>query len=559
MKRRTLWIIGILLLSLALVACKGTPHKRGVSSVTVSIDTAKSAAGYQAPGKSMAPVVVQTLKFTISASDMETITRTVTVSPTTMVTESFDVPNGDGRVLMVEAIDPASAVVYQGGTVFDLTGGPKELTVVMQAMFFDKLIWTLEEEKGTALAKDGSGNIIIAGHSLGNLDGNTNAGPDPAVPSVKTPDVFVTKITPAGGTAWTVLIGTPGSDIASGVAVDPSDDSIVVIGTTVGGRNGNPNEGETDCFITKLTATGAVSWTTVLGSAGIDRGGAVVVGQAGNVYITGYTYGQLDTGGTGTSPFADIFVSKLSSTGLTMWTDQISASNSSSFGTGIAVDASGNVYVTGYTNGSLPGAVNANQGISSDLFLMKLDASTGAQIGVYQLGTPDIDQAWSVAVDGAGMAYVAGGTYGDLDGNTNANRGTADIFVTRFSTTLPVASWVQPGGTMQAGSTANDIAYAVTLDATNNALYLTGGTIDNLPGNITAGLEDLFVMKIDLASPTTPAWTRQMGSSFEDEGRSIIVDGAGDVLAAGTTRGGFTIPLSYDAFLVIYDSLGNKK
>ena len=91
------------------------------------------------------------------------------------------------------------------------------------------------------------------------------------------------------------------------------------------------------------------------------------------------------------------------------------------------MDGSGNVYVTGYTNGGLDGNTSAG---GSDIFLVKYD-SAGTKQWTRQLGTASDDYGEGVAVDGSGNVYVTGGTLGGLDGNTSA--GGADIFLVKYN------------------------------------------------------------------------------------------------------------------------------
>jgi hypothetical protein len=113
------------------------------------------------------------------------------------------------------------------------------------------------------------------------------------------------------------------------------------------------------------------SWkgAKLLGTVSDDRGWGVAVDTAGNVYVTGYTSGSLDgntnIGGT------DMFLVKYNSTGTKQWTRQLGTA-SSDRGFGIAVDARGNVYVTGQTSGGLDGNTSAGGG---DMFLVKYDAN----------------------------------------------------------------------------------------------------------------------------------------------------------------------------------------
>jgi len=100
------------------------------------------------------------------------------------------------------------------------------------------------------------------------------------------------------------------------------------------------------------------------------------------------------------------------------WTRQW-GTDKSAVGYSVAVDSSGNVFVTGYTDGDIDG--NTNSGVE-DIFLTKFD-NDGEKLWTKQWGTDKHDDSTSVAVDSNDNIYVTGYTYGDLEGNTSVGRG----------------------------------------------------------------------------------------------------------------------------------------
>jgi alpha-tubulin suppressor-like RCC1 family protein len=105
-------------------------------------------------------------------------------------------------------------------------------------------------------------------------------------------------------------------------------------------------------------------------------------------------------------------------------------------GAGVAVDGSGNAYVTGDTGGTLPGSAEANAG-GQDVFVAKYDTS-GTKLWVHELGTTGTDFGLGVAVDGSGNAYLTGDTGGTLPGSAETNAGDSDVFVAQLGV-LPTA------------------------------------------------------------------------------------------------------------------------
>ena len=166
---------------------------------------------------------------------------------------------------------------------------------------------------------------------------------------------------------WTKQLGTSSSDGGSGVTTDSSG-NVYVTGYTLGGLDGNTNSGSYDMFLVKYNSSGTKQWTKQLGSSGWDWGNGVTTDSSGNIYVTGYTNGGLD--GNTNSGYGDIFLVKFNSSGTKQWTKQLGTSSSDS-GNGVITDSSGNIYVTGYTLGGLDG--NTSSG-NKDIFLVKYNS-----------------------------------------------------------------------------------------------------------------------------------------------------------------------------------------
>ena len=126
-------------------------------------------------------------------------------------------------------------------------------------------------------------------------------------------------------------------------------------GYTSGGLDGNTNAGSTDLFVVKYNSSGVKQWTKQLGTSADDRGYNITSDSGGNVYVTGWTKGDLDGTNVGGE---DLFVVKYNSSGVNQWTKQLGTSSSES-GNGITSDSGSNVYVTGSTLGGLDGNTSA--------------------------------------------------------------------------------------------------------------------------------------------------------------------------------------------------------
>ena len=140
-------------------------------------------------------------------------------------------------------------------------------------------------------------------------------------------------------------------------------------GYTRGGLDGNTSSGSIDIFLVKYNSSGTKQWTKQLGTSSFDKGNGVTSDSSDNIYVTGWTGGDLD--GNTSSGESDIFLVKYDSSGTKQWTKQLGTSEYD-YGYGVTSDSSDNIYVTGYTMGDLDG--NTNSG-SMDIFLVKYNSS----------------------------------------------------------------------------------------------------------------------------------------------------------------------------------------
>lgn len=258
-----------------------------------------------------------------------------------------------------------------------------------------------------------------------------------------------------------------------------------------------------------------IDWIRQFGSRRFDRAWGTSIDASGNSYVAGQTDGQLPgqthRGGT------DAFVRAFDPAGNVLWTRQ--------FGTGkydaayqTAVDGT-SVYVIGETGGRL----GASQLGESDAFIRKFDL-LGNPLWTQQFGTKRVDFANNVVVD-ATQAYVVGVTAGRLPGETLI--GDGDMFLIAF-TLDGDEMWTQQYGTRK-----GDTGYANIVDATG--VYTIGTTRGRLPGEQQAGERDIAVHRFGLDG--APVWVRQIGTPKDDHGFGIGVSAAG-LFVGGLTFGG---------------------
>ncbi len=373
---------------------------------------------------------------------------------------------------------------------------------------------TSSSDRSNGVSADGLGNVYISGWTTGSL-GGPNAG---------STDAFVSKYNASGTLLWTEQLGTSEWDFSYGVSADGLG-NVYISGETTG-ILGGPNAGGWDAFASKYDASGTLLWTEQLGTSSNDSSGGVSADGLGNVYISGNTYGSLGGSNAGR---ADAFVSKYDASGTLLWTEQGTSSTDRS--TGVSADGLGNVYISGYTQGSLEGP-NAGDW---DAFVSKYD-DAGTLLWTEQLGTSSEDQSWDVSADGLGNVYITGHTEGSLGG---PNAGNIDAFVSKYDASGTLL-WSE-----QLGTSSRDFSYGVSADGLGN-VYISG-TTGNFPGG--AGADDAFVSKYDASG--TLLWTEQLGTNSDDISWGVSADGLGNVYFSGWTKGSLGGPSAggRDAFV----------
>jgi beta-propeller repeat-containing protein len=268
-------------------------------------------------------------------------------------------------------------------------------------------------------------------------------------------DVFVTKLNRAGSALiYSTYIGGTDVDIAFEIALDIFGAAYVTGNTesanfpiTTGAFQAIRN-GSSDAFVTKLNEAGsALDYSTYLGGAGTEVGNGVAVDYYGNAYVTGQTLSANfpTTAGafkTTLGGVQDAFVTKLNQTGTASVYSTFLGGARSETGRGIAVDDSGNAYVTGQTSSpdfsTTTGAFQTTFGGIIDAFVTKLNQAGSALVYSTFLGGSSIDVGQGIDVDAIGRAHVTGSVSSSnfpvtADATQAAISGGTDAFVTKLN------------------------------------------------------------------------------------------------------------------------------
>lgn len=291
-----------------------------------------------------------------------------------------------------------------------------------------------------------------------------------------------------------------------------------------------------------------IDYSTFIGGIGSDEGLAIALDSQQNVYVTGTTYSNnfnvlapLQTNNRGGK--YDAFVTKIDAAGANIVYSTYLGGSSEDEGRGIAVNAQGQAYIAGITNSpdfnvKNPWQANLN-GITEDAFITKIDEFGSDLLFSTYLGGSNIDQAFAIALDGAGNAYVAGSTNSPDFKTRNplqgVFQGNYDVFLTKIKadgTDLFYSTYL--------GGTAFDEAYGVTVDAGGNA-YLTGVTastnfpvLNPLQAQSGGGGADVFVTKVN-AQGSALSYSTYLGGSGVDIAYGIDLDQNVNVYLTGHT------------------------
>ena len=259
----------------------------------------------------------------------------------------------------------------------------------------------------------------------------------------------------------------------------------------------------THVYVAKLNAAGVVQYLTFVGGNGGDDGQAIAVNALQQAYVTGYTLSNPFLG-LGCPPNVNAFVFKLNAAGNFPLFQGCIGGAGADFGTDIALDAVGNMYITGYTDGLIPivSGCQPTPGGSFDTFVIKM-----SPIGVFlystYFGGSGVDYGQAIAVNALQQAYVTG-TTNTLFSPLSGPGGAFDGFIARFSTTLAGAA--SCGGRRRFGGTDNEsihdiavqpngVAYVTGASASSN-FPTTGGVIqpnDPTPGGVSSHYDAVIV------------------------------------------------------------------
>jgi hypothetical protein len=436
---------------------------------------------------------------------------------------------------------------------------------------------TLLGDNSNAMAVDGAGNVYVTGSTTSPDFPITPGSYQTTYPGSTC--AYVTKLNPSG-TALVYSTYLSGAS-AFGIAVDGSGNAYVTgaalspFPTTPGAYQPTNHAGSLgNAFITKLDPSGAaLVYSTYLGGTGAsdssritggDVGTGIAVDPSGNVCIAGTTYSQdfpTSPGAFQTTNKANnalnrrtIFVTRLNPTGTALVYSTYLGGTALEGSSGVAVDASGNAYVTGDTDSTdfptTPGAFRTTfPGFRSGIVAKLNPTGTALVYSTYLGGTSNgPTRPRAIAIDASGNAYLVGMTQSSSYPTTFGSfrksfcGGFSDAFLTKLSPdgSALVYSTHLCGPNFAGGDNADD-AWGIAVDTAGNA-YVTGYTdSDTFPvtpdayQTKCAGFSDAFLTKIDPTGATLLYSTFLGGAQFDQGYAGVGVDNAGHAYVAGQT------------------------
>lgn len=377
---------------------------------------------------------------------------------------------------------------------------------------------------------------------------------------------------------WATYLGGSGNDYGTSICVDLDGDAYVTGHTTssdfpfTSGDPGAPDSGNQDIFVTKIDAGGgSLEWSRRLASIHEDAAWAIGIDGERNVYMAG---SQAEWTISWDPLRRNTWVAKISADGSTTLWSTTWGDVPGHAARAIAVRGNGSVYIAGYTEGFIStvpvpdpkgrpwrrdekgsGRLWRGDGYwDRDAFVAKLTPAGRLEWSNTLLAGSRNDEAYGIAVDSGGNAFVTGYTssrnFPTIPGSwlrSFSYNGSADVFIAKVNAGGATLGY----STVLAGS-GHDEGRAIVLDSGGFA-YVAGSTQspDRFPVTSLAydrvhnGRADAFVAKI--APGGTRSWCTYLGSAEEDEATAIAVDTSRNVYVAGITAGG-DFPTTYSGF-----------
>jgi hypothetical protein len=387
-----------------------------------------------------------------------------------------------------------------------------------------------DTDAASAVAVDAEGNVIVAG----TFYGVTSFGVLSMI-SAGFSDIFLVKFDPAGTPLWARRFGNANFDYVSDLAVDPSG-QIVITGSFENdinfGGSTLTSQGQGDMYVAKFSASGSHVFSQRYGGSGSESGAGVTVDDSGNMLLAGQTNGTV-VFSLSTVIFTqggyDMLVVRLTSAGSLSWAKGFGGTGDD-VARDVAADASGNVFFSGYTNGTVNFGGGARGGAGDDdICLVKL-SSAGAHQWSQAFGGTGEDLPRALDVDALGNILLAGTFESSVNfgGSTLVSSGSSDIVLAKYSN-AGAHQWSK-----RFGSSGDDRGFDVSAGP-DGSVTLAGvfTSVVNFGGgtHLSSGTWDGFAAVFE--ADGAYRWSISYGNTGSDRALGVAAAPNGDVLMTG--------------------------
>lgn len=405
-----------------------------------------------------------------------------------------------------------------------------------------------------SIATDASTNVLVCGYAASQMDIATMGSQQPINAGLT--DAFLAKFDSAGVRQWGTYFGGAGNDQAYDVCMDGSGNIYIGGNTSSSASISTPGchqlgfGGGSDAFLAKYNSAGVLQWATYYGGSGNEIGYSVATDASGNIYLVGYTSStdSISTAGSHQSNYGggnlDGFIVKFNSAGVRQW-GTFYGGTLEDQGRCVAVDAFGNVYLTGPTiSGNAISTLGSHQvnyggGALYDAYLVKFNSS-GVRIWATYYGEQANDYGKSVACDQSGNIYLTGYTGSTINISTPGSHqfiygGSTDGFLAKFDNT-GVRLWgTYYGGTGPGAEGAEHVGVDIlgNVFISGDAQTANGFTTVGCYQPVYNGAIDAFAAKFSSAG--VRVWGTYYGAAATDRGKSMCVDQFGNLYLGGET------------------------
>lgn len=370
------------------------------------------------------------------------------------------------------------------------------------------------------IVKDNLGNLYLVGRR--NIVGQSDSV-DP---------MLIVKYDAELNKLWEKPIGLNNSGSGNtvvDVAID-SADNLYVIGTMMDSFDGMVHVGGVDGFIAKYDSDANLQWNDLIGTVNDDVATHLRV-KDGAVFVSGYTYGQLD--GNANAGDGDLFVIKFNLSGQKQWTTVVGGMDKE-IPRGLGVNSKGDIFLAGVINGRI-----ANQNsIEQDGFVAKLD-SNGYQQWIKLYGTPLLDDVGGLVIDSLDNIYIAG---------RYATASSAyDLYLSKLDSS-GVQIWRET-----VGSSGYENISSLLIDSQDH-LYFTGQTEGEYADQRSYGENDVLLAKYTIDG--TLQWISTFGGTDQDFGLGLVKGIDGNIVVSVRSyagMGGKVHQGGMDAYLLKYN------